>query len=184
MKSNRFYNHIPYAISITLTIIFVFLAYANFVSTTFINTTSNEYHELAIIKNDNLLVNLILLGVTIGIFMLFKKFTKLSNFNTQKLEILSLSFIFLIGIGWILLAKPVPVHDQAIVSSNAAAFLQGDYTALEFMEYLSIYPHQLGIVFIFEILYKIVGLNNFTFIMVSPGIFFIPKVKGSCPKIL
>lgn len=66
------------------------------------------------------------------------------------------------GTAWVLLAKSTPVSDQAMVSSSAERFLEGNYGRLEYSKYLYYYPFQISIVAFEELVFYLFGVNNYT----------------------
>ena len=63
------------------------------------------------------------------------------------------------------MSRSTPVSDQGFVSMAASQFLHGDYNLLNKGNYLYVYPFQLGIVGFIEIIYSIVGEDNYFFLM-------------------
>lgn len=155
-------------LSILATLLFVlyaFLAFINVVWTTYISTTHNDYREYAYWKIDNIFFTILfLLSIFFLLFLLEKKYG-ISKISTKKLRIFSTIFIFALGILWIFMAKTHPVHDQSLVSKAAVQFMDSDFTQLSSGNYLQRCTHQLGIVWIFQLIYSFIGKNSYMFIM-------------------
>lgn len=65
------------------------------------------------------------------------------------------------GLWWITVVDRLPVGDQAFVYGGASYFIEGEYSFLEATGYCGIYPHQLGLIFLTEILFCFVGTYNY-----------------------
>ena len=152
-------------LSITLFVLYSFLTFINVFWTTYVDSNKNDYHEYADIKTDNIFFTvLFLIGIFLILFLFEKKYG-ISKIYTRKLQIFATIFIFAIGVLWIFMAKTHPVHDQSIVSNAASEFIDGNFAQLNPGEYLQRCTHQLGIVWIFQLIYSVVGKNSYTFIM-------------------
>ena len=75
-------------------------------------------------------------------------------------------YIIALGVLWMLVIQGRPLDDQYIVQKSAAEFIDGNYSSMEHGQYLYRSTHQLGIVFIFECIYRIVGPENYQAIMI------------------
>ncbi len=73
-----------------------------------------------------------------------------------------LLWCLLFGTTWVLLAKSTPVSDQAMVTSSAERFLEGNYGRLEYSKYLYYYPFQISLVAFEELVFYLFGVNNYT----------------------
>lgn len=158
-------------LSIFLFTIYGFLLLSNVVCTTYINTTVNDYRESPYWIFDNPIITLTLVLSVFIILFLIDRYFKIENISTTVLRIVASIFVCLLGFIWIYLANTHPVHDQSIVAGAASSFINGDYSRLQSGEYLQMYPHQLGIVFIFQLIYSVSGQNNIMAIMVLNVIF-------------
>ena len=66
------------------------------------------------------------------------------------------------GTAWVLLAVSTPVSDQAMVTSSAERFLEGDYGRLGYSKYLYYYPFQISLAAFEELVFYLFGVNNYT----------------------
>lgn len=176
MKIKNTHYHISSKIlrilSWVLFIIYSFLTFINVIWTTYISTTKNEYHESPYWTLDIPIVTFFFLLFAFIVLFLIDHFYGLSKIPTQKLRIVCTIFICIVGILWIFMSRTYPVHDQSIVSKSAEEFMNNNFNALNPGEYLGRFTHQLGIVFIFQMIYSLVGVGNTTFIMVL-NVFFL-----------
>lgn len=170
-QKSRIDAKLLHLLSITLFILYGFLTFISFIWTGYVSSTKNDYHELAEQFYDNPIITILIIFSVFTLIFLLERFYGLSKISTKKLRFAATLFIFAAGILWIFMAKTFPVHDQSLVSKAAGEFLHGDYSRLAPKEYLGRFPHQLGIVFILQLIYSIVGEGNTTFIMVLNVIF-------------
>lgn len=152
-------------LSLILFFLYTFLTFINLFWTTYISTTRNDFHEYAYQKTDNIFFTLLLLFSFFIILFLVNKCYGISKISTRKLRIIATAIIFLLGILWIFMAKTHPVHDQSLVSNAAGEFIDGNFSKLKAGAYLQRCTHQLGIVWIFQLIYSVVEKNSYTFIM-------------------
>lgn len=152
-------------LSILLFFLYGFLTFINLIWTTYISTTKNDYHEFPYWTFDNIFITVLLFLAVLLILFLIETYFGISNISTQKLRIIATAFVFTMGILWIFMSKTFPVHDQSIVSNAAGNFIDGNYSSLSPGKYLQRCTHQLGIVWIFQIIYSLVGKNSYIFIM-------------------
>ncbi len=152
-------------LSLLLFILYGFLTFLNLIWTTYVSSTQNDYHEKPYWTLDISIVTLILVAAVFGILFLIDRYYGISKISTKKLRFIASIFLCTVGILWIFMSRTYPVHDQSIVSNAAGEFINGNYDQLNPGEYLSRFTHQLGIVFIFQLIYSVVGTGNTTFIM-------------------
>lgn len=74
---------------------------------------------------------------------------------------LVLGWIFLTGTVWVFAAHSCPISDQAMITSSAERFAQGNYGRLDYGKYLYYYPFQLGLVAYEEQVFRLFGLNRY-----------------------
>ena len=153
-------------LSIILFITFTFLTFLNVIWTTYVSSTLNDYHEKPYWTLDIPIVTFLLVFAVFMILFFIDRFYGIAKIPTRKLRFTASIFICFIGILWIFMSRSYPVHDQSIVSNAAGEFLSGNFQQLNPGEYLYRFTHQLGIVFIFQLIYSVVGAGNSTFIMI------------------
>ena len=65
------------------------------------------------------------------------------------------------GFWWITMISRTPVGDQAFVYGGASYFIEGKYFFLAKGAYCDMWPHQLGLIALVELLFRIVGTYNY-----------------------
>ena len=70
-------------------------------------------------------------------------------------------WIGIAGFLWITAMDRQPVGDQAFIYGGASYFIEGGYFFLEKGAYCEMYPYQLGLIFLVELLFRIVGTYNY-----------------------
>lgn len=73
----------------------------------------------------------------------------------------ALIWIGVMGMWWIRAVNRVPEGDQAFLYGGASYFLEGNYDFLAKGGYCSMYPHQLGLIALTELLFLVTGSMNY-----------------------
>lgn len=108
---------------------------------------------------DNWILNICcLLGVLI-LFWIISGCVLSENEERNKWVVRRIAFIAsilvgVVGVFWVMIHHYRPDHDQLQIVVDAMAFLEKDYSDLK--GYLEIYPHQIGLVFLYKVLFSIV----------------------------
>lgn len=107
------------------------------------------------ITADNLILNILMLLVFLSGFFLVKIFCK-KNGNLTVRILMATTFLFytVFGILLILFAKSVPHTDSLFVYEISVDCAHNNLEAINPSGYLSVYPHQTGLVFFYEILIR------------------------------
>ena len=132
-----------------------------------------QMDEIPIDRKGDPVCCILAVGVVIlAVFLMMRLEYKISDRNKAWIEriFLSISVLWVTGAGfwWISSLDRVPEGDQAFVYGGASYFLEGGYFFLEKGSYCYIYPHQLGLIALVEVLFLIVGTYNyFAFDVVS-----------------
>lgn len=130
-------------------------------------------------RKANLLVAVILLALFLGLLKLEKHVSARIQWRSMQVTLLvTMLWIGAVGMWWILAVDRVPSGDQAFVYGGASYFLEGEYFFLDDGGYCCLYPHQLGLIALMELLFRIVGpMNYFAFqvvcVFVTVGIVFL-----------
>ena len=106
----------------------------------------------SMLKNVGWLV-LILIALFLISKIVLTKEEKVNQKRVRLVAILSAVIVGIIGVVWVTIHSYYPYHDQLQIVMDAMNFLKGDYSDLKV--YLEIYPHQVGLVFLYEILFSI-----------------------------
>lgn len=111
------------------------------------------------IRTDNLFVGIICLVLMLLIFYLLK-FPCQKNSKLTLRILLAVTMLLYTGCGifLILCAKSAPISDSYFVYEITQACATNDYTAINPTSYLSVYPHQIGLVFFYEPLLRLWNL--------------------------
>lgn len=122
--------------------------------------------EIPVNVQDTMVGNMLCLVVAIGIFVgLFLLDRKLSEKTKKWVQGVSVTLVTIAigvsGFWWITTIERLPIYDQLMVCNAATGFIRGDYSFLERDGYCGMYPHQLGIVALLEVFFRVVGTNNY-----------------------
>ena len=152
-------------VSVTGLLLFGALTGFSLFSTVYFATT---YEEIPYQKSD--IVPLVLLLCSLAVWILYR----VSQWILKKEEeaekrirlLLCLVLLFVLGFGiyWVFASKCIPLGDQASVCTAAEGFRQGDYSMLtmdSYERYLYIYPHQLGLTALIELVFLLFGNGNY-----------------------
>lgn len=158
MKKGK--NFVLGGLSIIAFIIYTILLLLSYTSTG-INT--NYEDEFPTVINDNVLFNILVIVVIIVLFYcllkLIDKFYK--KINTTILLIIVTVFMVVASIIWIFSSNTYPYADAYACTYFAHYFNEGNYFGLNKGEYCSIHQHQLGLITIMRIIFKLFGDNNY-----------------------
>lgn len=125
--------------------------------------SSKNYNEPIFIMYDSSLVHILLfISVCIGFFVLNRSLTKFSNYNERIANlVLAAAGIWIAAAGCIFLWEHpyYPVGDQNNIITAARLAVQGDYSVFEPGGLIGLCPQNRGMVFLYEILYRISGEN-------------------------
>lgn len=110
----------------------------------------------------NLLILLLFMTIT---YILFNAEKKIPQHVIKIISYVSvtISMIIAAGIGllWITAVDRIPDGDQAYLYGGASYFLEGNFVFLQKDAYMGMCPHQLGLVFLMELLFLVVGTYNY-----------------------
>lgn len=126
-----------------------------------------------------------LLGLGLAVLMLFGAFwlerkvpARMQLMLSRITLVISMLWIAAAGFWWITAADRQPVADQAYVYGGASLFIEGNYVFLEPKGYCGMCPHQLSLIFLVELLFRLVGTYNYfacqvICVLISVGIVFL-----------
>lgn len=110
----------------------------------------------------NILAAGILGAVVFGCLWMETKLTERSKLWLERIFlVISLLWIAGCSFWWINSLDRVPEGDQAFIYGGASYFLEGSYSFLGRGGYCEIYPHQLGLIALMELLFLVVGTFNY-----------------------
>ena len=107
---------------------------------------------------DSMLLNVCWLLFSAAVLFFISNMVLTSNEEVNQkrvrfIAILAAVFVGIVGVVWVTINDYVPYHDQLQIVMDAMDFLEGNYKDLK--GYLEIYPHQIGLVFLYKILFSI-----------------------------
>lgn len=160
--------------------IFLVLVWYAFRYTQYVNVGGQE---IPVEVHDSMLRNLLFLVGGGGIlFALYWLNDKISLKVQKIISVCSLVVAMLwtagVGVWWITAVDRIPEGDQAFVYGGASYFLEGRYFFLEKGGYIDVYPHQLTLIFLVELLFLLVGTYNYfacqvLCVLVTVGVVFM-----------
>lgn len=155
----RFYIFCIRFLQISSLILFGILAAASFLGTARIE---NPYEYVIELRFDNPLLNVLFLCCFLGIFFGFETLFSRSRHGNRLLLVLTCLWIFGISLLWIYFSKNGPVGDGLSVYTAARQFATGNFAAVSYRDsYFSVYPFQLGLAFLYEMIFRIVRNDNY-----------------------
>lgn len=143
--------------------IFAFLSWYSLTYTQYMNPLGSED---PINVPDSVKRNVLFLGVAlvvvVGLFFLEKKLPEITQLWVMR-GMIALVSVWIGGLGlwWITAVDRVPVGDQAFIYGGASYFMEGGYSFLDIGGYCAVYPHQLGLIALTEVLFHLVGAYNY-----------------------
>lgn len=152
-------------------------------SAKFENIDPFSYSENIIYKLDNIILNIFLLAIFLGIiFILANKF---GNTCKNKKVIYIIAFIhFVLGVFWAYFSQSVLRADQYYVAKIANDFMFKDYSTFGIGGYLYNYPFQLPYILFVHFIYLILEVQSIKAIMILNSVFsmiiFVILYKISC----
>ena len=143
--------------------IFLVLAWYSFRYTQYMDPLGKE---IPVNVPDSMKRNILFLGLAVALMVgLYFLETRLNDRVRRWLVtgfgILTTLWLGGCGLWWITALDRTPVGDQAFIYGGASYFMEGSYFYLEPRGYCNIYPHQLGLIFLTEILFRLVGAYNY-----------------------
>ena len=131
---------------------------------------------------DNIFINII--GICIFILVLIAELKIAKKLTSKQVIGISLGFVFILGTLWNCIANDlIPVRaDQEIVFQSALKFIDGNFEDLIRGHYLGLYPYQIGVVNLLEVLIRIFSsgavfaMRMINVISVMTIIYFLYKI--------
>lgn len=163
MKLQRLSKAADWVVGIVGSVIFVWLSWYAFRYTQYMEIGGPE---IPLNIKDSMAANgLALVGVTAVLCGLFRVEKRVSlKIQTRMVKILlALSMLWTAvgGFWWISVVERQPEGDQAYIYGTASMFIEGNFGNLVPEGYCGMYPYQLGLIFLVELLFWIVGTYNY-----------------------
>lgn len=143
------------------TMAFMVVLFVISVFSTFYFDSGSISMEHPLWKWDNPLWFLIFAAVIFCLLYFLDKKAWLEKLSSKKLLIVLLVYTFLLSIYWVMISGVLPNADQDSVSFIASLTMQNNFLFFRPEKYMQIYPNQLGVVSILEVLYRLSGGENF-----------------------
>lgn len=139
--------------------------------------------EIPINVRDSMTNNLVIAGLALVVFVCLSELERRFRDRIQWIFmhvvlIISMLWVGMAGMWWISAVDRRPEGDQAFLYGGASYFLEGNFDFLSKGGYCSMYPHQLGLIALTELLFLVVGsMNYYAFqvicVMLAVGIVFL-----------
>lgn len=127
---------------------------------------SPEGAEVSLNVRDSMLKNLLGLAAAVAVLALLclaaARMNGLLQYRVRIAALLiAMAWVGGLSLWWILSADRVPVGDQAFIYGAASYFQEGDYVFFNTGCYLEMYPYQLGLVALTELVFLFAGAYNY-----------------------
>lgn len=122
-------------------------------------TSVVDVNEHITLVQDNVVLNLLVVAAFILVLKYVKRF--FGNISLKAAMIVLIAYTSVLSIVWIVSAQAVPRADQQIVLDAAAMLSKNDYSPFSGdFSYFSLFPYQVGTVFVFEMFTRVFGAGN------------------------
>lgn len=136
-----------------------FLCLVSLVSTTYFNTETS-FAEHPGYRMDGLHWNLLFLLFFFLFLYLLDRKRVLERIPTKFLAGIAVCFVVGVSLLWVTVSHTYPEADQKAVSWVAWLMSQNNFLFFEHGKYMQVYPNQLGLAAILELLYRLLGSEN------------------------
>ncbi len=143
--------------------IFLFLTWYSFRYTQYMNPGGSEAPlNVRDSMSRNLLVLLFAAAAFTALFAAEERMGEKARQAVRK-AVLAMAVVWILaaGLWWITSAERMPEGDQAFIYGGASYFREGRYLFLDKGGYCEMYPHQLGLIALVELLFVFVGTYNY-----------------------
>ena len=140
-------------------LLFGFLTAASMLSTAYF-TPDSSYGERPEYRWDVIPLNLLFLAAVAGILYILYKKQIFKKISTKMLAAIAILFVIGMSVLWIQASHTYPEADQKAVSWVSYLMTQNNFLFFEHGKYMQIYPNQLGLTAILEVLYRLTGGEN------------------------
>ena len=144
-------------------VIFLFLTWYSMRYTQYMNPGGDE---VPVNVRDSMSRNLLFLFLVLAVFVWLMHLEKRIAPGIREIIMRSALLLSMLWVGawsfwWIMTVERMPQGDQAFMYGGASYFLEGSYSFLEKGGYCDLYPHQLALMALMELLFLGVGTYNF-----------------------
>ena len=138
---------------------FLFLTAVSLVSTAYFNQ-SDFYGERPRYRADFVLFHLLFIFLILAVLAFLNRRKILERIPVRALAAGAVIFVIAASILWVRVSHTYPEADQKAVSWVAYLLTQNNFLFFEPEKYMQIYPNQLGLMAILEVLYRLTGGEN------------------------
>lgn len=161
--ANRLYHMSNWILRITGTVIFAGLVWYAMKYTYHVEP---GYSEIPLNEQDSIWKNLL---AAMAAVLFLSAFLLAERHMSKKIQLIwcrvtlgiAMLWIGAAGLWWIRSADRAPEGDQAFIYAGASYFQDGEFFFLNKGSYLGMYPHQLTLVALYELLFMFVGAYNY-----------------------
>lgn len=159
----RLYRLGNWVVRITGSLIFLYLIWHAFRYTHYMTPFGDEKPLCVPDSRSRNLLGLLAAVCATAVLMYFEKKAdrRLQRILCRVTLAAAMLWIAVAGLWWISSSAHVPEGDQAFIYGGASYFIEGRYFFLEKRGYFSIYPFQLGLTALCELVFRVVGAYNY-----------------------
>jgi len=143
---------------------FGFLTMVSLVSTTYFNTETS-FAERPQYRTDMVLVNILVLALVFLALFWLNRTLDLKKVPEKWLALGAVIFVTGVSLVWVSVSHTYPEADQKAVSWVAYLMSTDNFLFFEHGKYMQIYPNQLGLAAVLELLYRLAGEENWKLFM-------------------
>lgn len=133
-----------------------------FILNLFYAATVENYAEHVVLAKTTSIEFVISIVIAIMFIVAIKKKKKINlKVNKKAIILIFLILYVIVCVKWIKFANIQPVDDAKSVNDLAIALSKGDIEAIKSDKYIEKYPHQIGMVTVFAVLYKIFNTTDY-----------------------
>lgn len=157
LSNEKIVNNLIKILYVVVFIILLLIGTMSFIITAQMTFNYKIDTESIYFKIDNIFLNILLIAIFIACIMGCLKVAK--KFSMKTITIFCLSILFVLGSIWVIFVGGIiPLRaDQEIIWDTAKQFIENNYESLLENGYLAMFPYQIGIVSLAEILIRIFG---------------------------
>ena len=136
------------------------VAAITFMVVSYITMFPHSYYERPLIFN-SFWIFVIIAGLSIALAIMLERKGILKDDKVDFYLKILLAYSFIVSVVWLYISGSYPVADQSYLNLGASQMLEGNYNYFQEPNYFYKYPHQLGMVFLLNVIYRIFGQSNY-----------------------
>ena len=163
---------------LVLALCFSIFAFYSFKYTHFFKSYEHEYLEAHFDKSlKNVVFFFLLIAICKLIYNLLHRIQ--GKLKGTEIALYTLCVLtFLVSAIWVKVSGSRPYGDQAFICMVAADFVNGIYDCMNPGGYIGIYPHQLSITFLMEMIFRLFGIGNYRIFQYMNVLFLVLLILG------